>query len=61
MPFYYEFMIEQSKLEGKSEEVVRYSKFLSNVDPSNIQIMLELGIFYLDSNKYEDAKKYLQI
>ena len=57
VPFYYEFMIEQSKLEGKSEEVVRYSKFLSNVDPSNIQIMLELGIFYLDSNKYEDAKK----
>ncbi len=57
VPFYYEFMIEESKLESKPEEVIRYSEFLAKVDPSNIQILLELGIFYLDSEKYQDAEK----
>jgi tetratricopeptide (TPR) repeat protein len=41
---------------GEYEKVIPHAEILSNVDPSDLNLKVRLGILYADSKKYEDAK-----
>ena len=41
---------------GEYEKVIPHAEILSNVDPSDLNLKVRLGILYADSKKYDDAK-----
>lgn len=51
----YEFLISAAKLEGRKDEYVTYSRELLKLNPGNLRVRMNLGEFYLDEKKYNDA------
>lgn len=41
---------------GEYEKVIPHAEILSNVDPSDLNLKVRLGILYADSKQYDDAK-----
>jgi len=41
---------------GKYDKVIPYAERLSNIDSSDLNLKVRLGILYADSKRYEDAK-----
>ena len=51
----YEFLISAAKLEARKDEFVTYSKEVLKLNPGNLKIRMNLGEFYLEEKKYNDA------
>jgi tetratricopeptide (TPR) repeat protein len=54
-PSFYEFLISTSKLEERTDNVIRYSNELLKVEPGNIDVRILLGNSYVSVGKYKEA------
>lgn len=51
----YEFLISAAKLETRKDEYVIYSKEVLKLNPGNLKVRMDLGEFYLEEKRYNDA------
>ena len=56
-PELFEFLIRASKLEGKLDDVIKYSEELIRIRPGDLQARLYLGRVYLERENYKEALK----
>lgn len=52
---FFEFLIYASKIEDKKEDYVTYSRELLRLNPGNLKVRLDLGEFFFDQKRYQEA------
>jgi tetratricopeptide (TPR) repeat protein len=52
---YYRFMVRNAILEDDTEGVIKYSKLLLKVEPSNLENRMRLAVFLLEDQRYKDS------
>ena len=52
---FYEFLIYAAKLEEKKEDVINYSRELLKLNPGNLKVRQELGEFFYQQQRYNEA------
>ena len=55
-PSFYEFLINESRREGKTDLIIKYSKKYLQFDGSNLSILFNLGRHYLSTNDAKNAE-----
>lgn len=52
---FYAFLVAAAKLEGRKEDYVQSSRDLLKLNPGNLRIRMELGEFFYDEKRYDEA------